>query len=131
MIRNGSRTLKMNLDSIALQLGSIFDASCGTEGDKNTDILKNCGLDDQFLQASLAPFELITGGMIGFIFWGVLIFSVYLKYENAMLAILTGMPVLFLSALAFPSGFDAYLTAMLASAICCALFILIWKIPRD
>ena len=121
----------MSLTDISLQLGSIFDSVCGSNVGKDEDIIKECGLDSNFIQNAIAPFETITGGMIGFLFWGVLVFGVYLKYENAPMAVLMGAPVLFLSALAFPAGFDAYITVLLASVICCSLFILIWKIPRD
>lgn len=123
----------MDLSATHLQiiLSDIFDSVCSTGLNKTDSLLEECHFDTHFLQNAVAPFELITGGMIGFVFWGVIIFGVYIKYQNGLLTMLVGLPVLFGSAIAFPSGFEMYITVGLAAVFATSIYITFWKVPRD
>lgn len=123
------------LDHTKLQIGDvadIFDSTCGAQKISGTDtIIEKCNFDTNFLQAAVQPFELLSGGLLGMIFWVVLAISVYLKYGNALLALLVGVPVIMGSAIIFPDGSDIYLTILISLAVCSSIYIMIWKIPRD
>ena len=116
------------LQSVYLQ----FDSFCATQvGPGAGNFFENCKLDEQFLQTALTPFVFVTGGLLPLIFWGVIIMVSYLRYHNALLSAMIGIPVLFTSAIILPELAVGYVYLMIASAVACGLFILIWKIPRD
>jgi len=74
---------------------------------------------------------MVTGGFLGLIFWGVICIATYLKYHNAMISLLVGVPILMGSAIAIPSSFEIYIGMLAATAVAVSVFILWWKIPRD
>jgi len=108
-----------------------FGSVCGGQGAPGASILETCGYDTNFLQAAVQPFEMITGGFLGMIFWGVITMCTYLKYRNSMLALLVGVPVLLIGAVALPQTAETFIVLMAAAAVSVTIFILIWKIPRD
>ena len=120
--------LLLLLQNIYLQ----FDSFCATQvGPGAGNFFENCKLDEQFLQTSLTPFVFVSGGLLPLIFWGVIIMVSYLRYHNAILSAMIGIPVLFASAIILPEVAVGYVYLMIVSGVACALFILIWKIPRD
>lgn len=108
-----------------------FRDVCGGDVGPGESILSKCGYDTNFLQASVQPFEMVTGGFLSLIFWGVVTICVYLKYRNSMLALLVGVPVLMVGAIALPQTAETFIVLMAAAAVSVTIFILIWKIPRD
>ena len=66
---------------------------CSSDGTQN--IVEACRLTDNFLGAVLSPFETLTGGFFGPIFWGGIVLALYVKYKNAMIALLGGLLPLF------------------------------------
>lgn len=65
--------------------------------DPTVDIIESCNLTENFIGAVLSPWESLTGGFFGPVFWGIVVLAVYLKYRNAMTALLSGLiPLIFL-----------------------------------
>jgi len=121
-----------------LQINGDFGFSefCGSyvpSDDANaTDvIIEKCNFDTLFLQSSLEPFTIVTGGFLPVIFWACMALATYVKYKNAMLAMMMGIPVMMIATFAIPTYADIYVTVLGALAIAVTIFILIWKIPRD
>ena len=116
------------LQSIYLQ----FDNFCSTQVGEGTDsFFEACKLDGQFLQSALTPFVFVSGGLLPVVFWGVVILVSYLRYHNALLSAMIGLPILLTSAIILPEAAVPYVFLMVATGVACAIFILIWKIPRD
>lgn len=108
-----------------------FGTICAGQVQPGSTIIEQCRFDERFLQQVLLPFDLVTGGFLGVIFWGVICVAVYLKYHNAMMALLVGVPVLMTAALAIPHQFSIYIGLLAATAVAVSIFILYWKVPRD
>lgn len=108
-----------------------FGSICAGQVQDGSTIIEQCRFDENFLQQVLLPFDMVTGGYLSIIFWGVICIAVYLKYHNAMMALLVGVPILLTAALAIPSQFAIYIGLLAATAVAVSIFILYWKIPRD
>ena len=93
------------------------------------NFLENCRLTDDFLTGALSPFEGVTGGLFVPIFWGVIIFAVYLRYHAAVLSLLAGLPVLLGGIVAFPDGTGLVLPILIASVIGIALYFIVYRSP--
>jgi len=108
-----------------------FGTVCAGQVPTGGSIITQCRFNENFLQQSVLPFQLVLGGYLGMVFWAVICVAVYLKYHNAMISLLVGVPVLLTSALAIPDAAQIYIGLLAASAVAVSLFILWWKIPRD
>jgi len=108
-----------------------FGSVCAGQVNSGQSLLERCRFDESFLQQAILPFEMVTGGFLGMIFWGVICIATYLKYHNAMISLLVGVPILMGSAIAIPSSFEIYIGMLAATAVAVSVFILWWKIPRD
>ena len=116
------------LQSIYLQFNNFCSSKVGPGAG---NFFENCKLDDQFLQTALSPFVFVSGGLLPLVFWGIIIMISYLRYHNALLSAMVGIPVLFTSAIVVPDAAIGYIFLMIVSGFACAVFVLIWKIPRD
>jgi len=122
------------LSNIKLQIPDDFGFSrfCGSDTSNSSElVIDKCGFDNTFMQSSLEPFTVITGGLLPVIFWTVISLAVYIKYKNAMLAMLVGIPIMLTATFAIPQHAEMYVTIITAGEIATTIFILIWKIPRD
>jgi len=108
-----------------------FGSICAGQVQDGSTIIEQCRFDENFLQQVLLPFDMVTGGFLSLIFWGVICIAVYLKYHNAMIALLVGVPILMTAALAIPDQFGVYIGLLAATAVAVTIFIIYWKIPRD
>lgn len=115
---------------LPLQLFEFSDVCAGVATNAS-GLIENCRLDTEFLQQSLLAFNLVTGGYLGLIFWGVISLAVYLKYGNFIMAALIGVPILMTATLALPEHSDIYVTALLGLGVATTIFIVLWRIPRD
>lgn len=106
-----------------------FDRFCSANA--TGSIIKNCRLDERFLQGAIEPFMFVTGGYMPIIFWGVIVLISYIRYHNAVLSAMVGIPIFLTSAILLPEQAQGYVFLLIGSAVATALFILIWKIPRD
>ena len=72
------------------------------------DMWENCGFDEDFIAASLLPFEWVTGGIFSMIIVVILIFMTYMKYRTVMYPIAIGIIFLPISYFQFPDIFLSY-----------------------
>lgn len=93
------------------------------------NLIDNCGLDTNFLDAVVSPWELITGGLFIPLFWAVIVFVVYLRYHSAILSLLSGIFVLFGASFAFPEGSMLVIPLLVGSVIGIALYYIILRSP--
>src|SRR3990167_7424282 len=55
------------------------------------DLWKNCGLDDDYIQTALLPWEWITGGNFSLIIVSIFVLVSYIKYHKAIYPIIIGI----------------------------------------
>jgi len=66
---------------------------------------QNCGFGKDYIQASLGPWEWVTGGWFSMIFVCILIGITYLKYHKASYPLIIGTVFLPISFSLFPQTF--------------------------
>ena len=89
-----------------------------------SNMVGNCGFDEDFLQASLLPWEWITGGNFSMLLAGIFVMFTYIKYHKAVYPIMIGVMMLPISFFIFP---DAFLSFAIIMAFV-TLGILIWYV---
>lgn len=95
------------------------------------NFLTNCGLNDNFILNSLYIFNLITGGYLPLVFWGVIVGASYLKYHNFVMSGMISAIIFSSTMIFFPTPAEQFFTLLMATGIAVSVFIMIWKIPRD
>ena len=85
---------------------------------------QNCGMGEDFLQASLLGWEWITGGYFSMIIVSVFVMFSYMKYHKAVYPLLIGIMFLPISFWIFPDVFMTFAFIMVIALIA----ILIWYI---
>jgi hypothetical protein len=73
---------------------------------------QQCGFSKDYLQASLAPWEWVTGGWFSMILVSVLIGMTYLKYQKAAYPLIIGTIFLPISFTLFPQTFLVWAIVM-------------------
>ena len=71
-------------------------------------MLKDCGLEEDFLDTFLLPWEWATGGYFSMFLVIVLIFITYMKYGKAIYPLIVGTLYLPMSIWLFPEQFTSY-----------------------
>ena len=92
-------------------------------------LISNCKLDTNFLDAVVSPWEMVTGGLFIPVFWGVVVFVIYLRYHSAILSLLSGIFVLFGATFAFPEGSALVIPLLVGSVVGLALYYIILRSP--
>ena len=88
------------------------------------DMWKNCGYDEDYIQAALLPWEWITGGNFSLIIVSIFTLVSYIKYHKAVYPIVIGVMFLPIAYFVFPDAFLSWSFLMAG-----ALFgIMIWYI---
>jgi hypothetical protein len=90
-------------------------------------IWDDCGMDEDWLQASLIGFEWVTGGYFSMIFAGVLILFTYIKYHKLIYPLIIGIAFLPISFFLFPTEF--LLFALIMAGV--GIGITIYKIVKN
>ncbi len=88
------------------------------------DMWENCGYDDDFLSASLLPWEWITVGYFSLIIVSIFVMFSYIKYHKIVYPIMIGVTFLPISFAFFPEVFLSF--AFLMTFI--GIGIMIWYI---
>ena len=88
------------------------------------DMWENCGLDEDYLEFSLLPWEWITGGNFSMILVSVFVLISYIKYHKAIYPIIVGIMYLPIAFFVFPDTFLSFAFVMLGVTF----GILIWYI---
>jgi hypothetical protein len=82
-----------------------------------SDMWKNCGADDDYLDFALMPFEYITGGYFSMILVIIFIFISYIKYHTVLYPVLIGLLFLPISYTFFPDTFLVYAVTLFSVAL--------------
>ena len=78
---------------------------------------ENCGFGDDWLTASLLPFEWITGGYFSLMIVSVILLGIYLKYHQMIYVIVILIIFLPISFQFFPSVFLGAIMILIVLAI--------------
>ncbi len=87
-------------------------------------MLSECGIQDDFLAASLLPWEWITGGNFSMVIAGIFVMFTYIKYHKAVYPIIIGTFMLPITFTFFPDSFLSFAVIMAFATI----GILIWYV---
>ena len=81
---------------------------CFMDYSAGINMWKNCGFEDNFLKATLMPFEWVMGGYFTLVVVSVLIIITYMKYQTVIYPLAIGVIMLPISAWAFPEMVIGY-----------------------
>lgn len=84
------------------------------------EMWKNCGMDQDFLKATLMPFEWVMGGYFTLVVVSILIIMTYMKYQTVIYPLAIGVIMLPISSWAFPEmvlGYGLILAAVAIAAV--------------
>ena len=98
--------------------------------EKTGNVMKNCGFDNNFLGATIQPFNALLGGYLPMVFWAIVVGALYAKYHNAGLAGVVGIFVLMGGNFLLPDKSEIAITMMVGSAFAIGLYYLIFRIKR-
>jgi hypothetical protein len=90
-------------------------------------IWEDCGMGEDWLQASLLGFEWATGGYFSMILAGVLILATYIKYHKAIYPVIIGLSFIPFAFFLFPASWMLFAGMMVVLTI----VISIWKIFKN
>lgn len=121
-------------DEIAGRVGGSstaadFAESCAAS--TNGTLIQNCALHENFLGAATEPFMTMTGGWLPLLFWSVISMVIYLKYRSYLYAMVFAVVAFVGTGIWLPSQAQIYLGLALATGLACAIFTLLWRVPRD
>lgn len=103
---------------------------CFMDYDAGVDMWKNCGFEDNFIKATLMPFEWIMGGYFTLVVVSIIIIITYMKYQTVIYPLAIGIIMLPVSAWAFPEMVIGYGLILSAVAITGVIKIIIFKQTR-
>ena len=83
----------------------------------SSNMWDDCGMEDDFIKATLMPFEWILGGYFSLVVVSILIIITYIKYQSAIYPLMIGIIMLPISYFAFPGMMIGYGIILLAVAI--------------
>ena len=83
----------------------------------SSNMWDDCGMEDDFIKATLMPFEWILGGYFSLVVVSILIIITYIKYQSAIYPAMIGIIMLPISYFAFPGMMIGYGIILLAVAI--------------
>jgi len=77
-------------------------------------VWENCGVQDDYLKASLIGFEWVTGGFFSLVLVGLFVLFTYIKYHKAIYPIIVGVAFIPLSVFLVPDDWWMFALAMVA-----------------
>lgn len=92
------------------------------------DMLKNCGITNDWLQTFMMPWQWVSGGYFSLILVSVFVTFSYLKYRKAVYPMLAGLMFLPLAWFLFPTEFMNFALGMMVIAVG---LLLIWALIRQ
>jgi hypothetical protein len=111
------------LMAISLQVIQVNEtAPCFLNYSAGLDMLRNCGLGNDYLETSLLGWEWITGGYFSMILVGLFTMISYVKYHKAIYPLTIGTLFLPISYFLFPSQFINF--AILFAGVTIGLLVL-------
>ena len=111
--------------AFAQQIVSVNQTTaCFLNYSAGLDIWENCGLDEDYLQTSLLPWEWITGGNFSLVIVSIFTLVSYIKYHKAIYPIIIGIMYVPIAYFVFPDTFLSF--AFLMTGV--TIGILVWYI---
>jgi hypothetical protein len=89
---------------------------------RSYQIWTDCGMDKDWLQASMIGFEYASGGWFSMIFAGTLIMITYIKYHKAIYPIIIGLAFIPFAYFLFPTSWLMWAGLMTALALAIAIY---------
>jgi len=86
------------------------------------DMWENCGFNEDFIAATLLPFEWVTGGIFSMIIVVILIFMTYMKYRTVIYPVAIGIIFLPISYFQFPDIFLSYALVLTGIGIAAMIY---------
>ena len=121
-------------DVPSVQAQTVIDvdetAPCFLNYDAGIDMWKNCGFEENFIKATLMPFEWVMGGYFTLVIVSIIIIITYMKYQTVIYPLAIGIIMLPISSWAFPEMVLGYGMILTAVAITGIIKIIIFKQTR-
>ena len=110
---------------------SVSDTTpCFMNYTAGTEMWQNCGFEDDFLKATLMPFEWVMGGYFTLVIVSILIIITYMKYQTVIYPLAIGVVMLPISSWAFPEMVIGYGLILAAVGITAIIKIIVFKQTR-
>lgn len=110
--------LELLIQFIAYQIIQVNQTTpCFLNYTAGVDIWRNCGMGEDYLEASLLGWNWITGGYFSMILVAVITLASYIKYHKALYPIMIGTLFLPITYFVFPEIFLTYAIVLAGLAI--------------
>ena len=96
----------------------------------STAMWENCGFEEDFIKATLMPFEWVMGGYFTLVIVSILIIITYMKYQTVIYPLAIGIVMLPISSWAFPEMVVGYGLILGAVGITAVIKIIVFKQTR-
>lgn len=90
--------------------------------------MSNCAMTTNFLDATTVAWFYGIGPWFVTLFWGAVVFTIWIRYRNAMLALMVGAVIALGGAVAIPDNAAPMLVALVGSAIGISLYLTISRV---
>ena len=101
------------LATIAYQIINVNNtAVCFLNTSAGADMWSNCGINKDYLQTALLPWEWITGGYFSMVLVSIFVVGTYIKYHKVIYPILIGILFIPVSYFVFPTVFIGWAILM-------------------
>ena len=97
----------------------------------STEMWNNCGFEEDFIKATLMPFEWVMGGYFTLVIVALLVIITYMKYQTAIYPLAIGIVMLPISYFAFPEMVLGYVAIAAAVGIGGVVHTILFKQTKD
>jgi|SaaInlStandDraft_2_1057019.scaffolds.fasta_scaffold05034_5 hypothetical protein len=97
----------------------------------STAMWENCGFEEDFIKATLMPFEWVMGGYFTLVIVALLVIITYMKYQTAIYPLAIGIVMLPISYFAFPEMVLGYVAIAAAVGIGGVVHTILFKQTKD
>jgi hypothetical protein len=95
---------------------------CFLDYTAGVDMWANCGMETDPLGAVTLPFEWISGGYFSLLIVGLIMFTVYIKYQTALYPVAIGIVMLPTSYFLIPVAFFSFLILMIGITVAAGIY---------
>lgn len=100
---------------------------CFMNYEASTEMWQNCGFEEDFIKATLMPFEWVMGGYFTLVIVSILIIITYIKYQTVIYPLAIGVVMLPISSWAFPDMVIGYGLILAAVGVTAVIKIIVFK----
>lgn len=91
-------------------------------------LLENCGMTTNFLDSTMVAWAYGLGPWFATLFWGVIVFVVWIRYRNAMLSLMVGAAVALGGAVMIPDSAVPMIVALMGTTLGISLYLTISRV---